>query len=284
METERSEMADGSPVADREVYGLTDRGHVRTENQDHFLICLLGAESHLHATSVPAEDLPAVPSRPDGNQGLLLAVADGVGGGPGGEDASRAVLADLPGRVLTALQVRQGSQGMEAALTTALLECHRHLVRLGEERMETLGMATTLTAWLEVGEVGWLMQVGDSRCYRLRDGTLEQLSRDQTVAQQLVEQGLVGSLAEAPRRWRNILVSAVGGGTVKPVVTPFHTRPGDRVLLATDGLPKHLTPDEIAAALGHRDGVAPAARRLLEETLRRGGNDNLALALSGTLP
>jgi len=196
------------PVLDRkprdeeiDVYGLTHRGKVRTENQDHFPICALRKQMAVHSTSLPETDsLMATPER----LAFLAMVADGVGGGAKGADASRIALEAVTRYVSHSMHCYYATgsaddRELSEALQKGALECHAELRRRGEEDAQYRGMATTLTLFLGVWPKAYLLQVGDSRCYLLRSGELTQVTRDQTMAQDLVDLGVMKQKSR-PRR------------------------------------------------------------------------------------
>ena len=143
-------------------------------------------------------------------------VADGVGGAAQGETASRMALQAVTQYVSRATRCYFGAaEDDDQALLDALQEgashCHAELLRLGEEDANYRGMATTLTLYLGVWPRGYLLQVGDSRCYMLRDGELTQITRDQTMAQEMVDLGVMKAEEAAGTRLAHTLTSSIGG-------------------------------------------------------------------------
>ena len=204
-----------------DVYGLTHVGKVRAVNQDHFLICSLSKHLQVHLTS-----LPEVGRLPVGAERLafLAMVADGVGGGVKGEEASRIAVEAVTQYVTRTMHCyfaadQTDEQDFSPALEAAALQCHADIVGQAEENPDRRGMATTLTLWLGVWPRAYLLQVGDSRCYLLRDGELTQISRDQTMAQELIDQGILTRTDASTMKWSNVLSSSIGGGQTAPVVT-----------------------------------------------------------------
>ena len=166
---------DRKPFDDEiDVYGLTHAGKVRPDNQDHFLICALRKQMVIHQTSLPnSEHLMAGPER----LAFLAMVADGVGGGARGEEASRLALEAVTQYVSGTMRCYYAAGSVDDgefsdALQEGALQCHAELRRRGEEDPEYQGMATTLTLFLGVWPKAYLLQVGDSRCYIFRNGEL----------------------------------------------------------------------------------------------------------------
>lgn len=275
-------MGPTATPAPPDLYGETHRGRVRAQNQDHFLACLLNSGIRVVATSLPAipeswTRATAASAGPD--EVILAAVADGVGGGPGGEEAARGALMLLPDAVERALESSSDDADIGASLQAAVLEVHGHLNEMSDSDGGISGMATTLTAWVGRGARAWVLQVGDSRCYRLRGGELQRLTVDQTMAQDLVNRGLVPSVRQAPAGWDNILTSALGGTGADPAVQATDRQPGDVVLVCSDGVMKHIPDEGLRALMAEGRSSESMARRIVEESVADGGIDNITAVL-----
>ena len=271
---------DRKPADDEiDVFGLTHSGRVRSENQDHFLICALRKQMVVHQTSLPETgNLMAGPER----LAFLAMVADGVGGGTRGEVASRLVLEAVTQYVSGTMRsyYAAGSaddQEFFEALQEGAVQCHSELRRRGEEDPEFQGMATTLTLYLGVWPRAYLLQVGDSRCYLFRDGELRQITRDQTMAQELIDLGVLTRNDAAATRYARTLSSSLGGHQSDPVVTRFDMTWGTVVLLCSDGLTAHVSDDRIRERLRTMTSARQVCESLLEEALEDGGTDNISI-------
>jgi protein phosphatase len=161
---------------------------------------------------------------------------------------------------------------------------HEILVAETERAGEGRGGATTLTMVAAVWPRAYLVQVGDSRCYRLRDGTLERMSQDQTMAQALVEQGALSPSDAEQSPLRNMLASALGGNEARPVTAATDIRWDDVMLMCTDGLTKHVPEAEIEAELRAITSAEASCRRLVDLALERGGTDNVTVLVSRLRP
>ena len=269
-----------------DVYGITHPGKVRTENQDHFLICALKKQMTVRQTSLPEIDsLTADPER----IAFLMMVADGVGGGAKGEEASRVALEAVTQYVSQSMRCYYATgsaddRQFKEALQEAALQCHAELVRRGNEDSQYSGMATTLTLYLGVWPRAYLLQVGDSRCYILRQDELTQITRDQTMAQELIDLGVL-SAAEAAgsQRLAHTLSSAIGGRQTAPAVTRQNVTWGNVALLCSDGLTKHVSDDRLRETLVSMTSAKQACEDLLEEALAGGGTDNITLIVARAL-
>lgn len=262
-----------------DVYGLTHPGKVRTENQDHFLICALKKQMVVHQTSLPETDrLMADPER----LAFLAMVADGVGGGAKGAAASRlaleAVTQYVSGSMRCYYAARTGDdRTFSQALQEAALQCHTELLRHGEESPDHRGMATTLTLYLGVWPRAYLLQVGDSRCYVLRGDELTQITRDQTMAQELVDLGVMTHADASGTPFSHTLSSSIGGRQTAPAVTGIDMSWGHVVLLCSDGLTNHVSDERIRERLRSMTSARQACEDLLQEALEGGGSDNITV-------
>jgi protein phosphatase len=268
-----------------DVYGLTHVGKVRKDNQDHFLICALRKQMVVNLTSLPETDSLMGESE---RLAFLAMVADGVGGGNKGGEASRITLETVTQYVSRSMRCYYAAgsadgRGFSEALQDAAVECHADLMRRGEEHPENRGMATTLTLFLGIWPRAYLLQVGDSRCYLLRDGELSQITRDQTMAQELVDLGVLRPEDAPSTRLAHTLSSSIGGRQSSPVVSQFDLAWGHVVLLCSDGLTNHVSDERIRHLLRSMTSARQACENLLKEALEGGGRDNITVIVARAL-
>jgi protein phosphatase len=269
-----------------DIHGLTHPGRLRTENQDQFLVCSLRKEAVVHLSSIENTDgLTAGSVR----VALLMMVADGVGGGLKGAEASRMALEGVTRYVTRCMAcyyaAASGDDGdFYAALQDVALQCHAELLRHGEENPEYRGMATTLTLYLGHWPRAFLLQVGDSRCYLLRGDELTQISRDQTMAQELIDLGVLRPADAVGTRYEHTLSSAIGGRQTAPVVSKFDLTWDTVVLLCSDGLTRHVPDDRIRERLRAMTSAREACEQLLEDALAGGGTDNITIVVRRAVP
>jgi serine/threonine protein phosphatase PrpC len=261
-----------------DVYGLTHVGNVRKTNQDHFLVCSLRRQVTIHRTSLPdTSHWPATE-----RLAFLAMVADGVGSSALGEEASRLAVEGITEYVAQSMKAYYTADSTDdetfsAALQDAAMQVHARVVEQAQADPAGRGMATTLTLFLGVWPRAYLLQLGDSRAYLLRDGKLTQITRDQTMAQELVDQGVL-TRTEAPRtRWAHVLSSAIGGQQTAPVVTRIESVWNQIVLLCSDGLTKHVPDEKIAARLSAMTSAQQVTEQLLQDALADGGSDNITI-------
>ena len=257
---------------------------MRTTNQDHFLICSLRKQMLVHLTSLSGLDqMPVLAER----LAFLAVVADGVGGSAGGETASRVAVEAVTRYIAESVQCYYASHGAGddaflASLQDAAAQCHEDLLELGRDQPDLEGMATTLTLWLGVWPRAYLLQVGDSRCYLLRDGELTQLSRDQTMAQELIDAGVMARAEASRTRWAHTLSSAIGGRQTAPIVTRLEQEWGNVGLLCSDGLTRHVSDERIRDRLRGMTSARQVCEDLLQDALDDGGTDNITILVGRT--
>ncbi len=262
-----------------DVFGLTHLGKVRKTNQDNFLICSLHKQMRVHYTSLPeVARLPLWGER----LAYLAMVADGVGSGLGGGEASRHTIEVVAQYVTESMHCyytadATDEQAFSEALQEAAMHCHQSVAEKAEADPDRRGMATTLTMLITVWPVTYLLQVGDSRCYILREGTLTQITRDQTMAQELVDQGVLTVSNADNTQWAHVLSSAIGGSQTAPVVTRIDRAWDDVILLCSDGLTKHVSDDRIRERLSTMKSSQQVCEDLLQEALDGGGSDNITV-------
>ena len=279
--------ADGRKPRDDEidVYGLTHVGKVRKSNQDHFLIASINKRAQVHLTSLSGPQ-----QRPfaDERVAFIAMVADGVGGGEGGEQASATTLEIASQYVVESMNCYYSADSTEAtfmdALQTAAMRCHDAVVRRARATPGAHSMATTLTLWMGVWPWYYLLQVGDSRYYLFRDGELTQVTRDQTLAQDLVDQGVFTRAVGQRSQFAHVLSSAIGGQEAMPVVTRLRADWRNVHLVCSDGLTKHVSDERIAERLAAMTSAQQVCEQLLQDALDDGGTDNVTIVVGRTVP
>jgi serine/threonine protein phosphatase PrpC len=210
----------------------------------------------------------------------LIAVADGMGGHAAGEVASRIAVKVLEklAPILTAQEIDEDS--VEDLLMHSLHSIDAEIAAVADEEIEKRGMGTTLTALLIRDNRIALLHVGDSRCYRLRGNTLEQLSNDHTVIQELLDQGAISQAEAVEHPQRSMLTQALrGDGDVTPVLQMYEVKKGDRYLLCSDGLSGVLTDKEIKIGLKKSD-KDEAVKFLNDATYINGAPDNVTILIA----
>jgi serine/threonine protein phosphatase PrpC len=210
----------------------------------------------------------------------LIAVADGMGGHAAGEVASRIAVQVLQKLTPTLTAADIDEDSVEDLLMHSLHSIDAEIAAVTAEEIEKRGMGTTLTALLIRNNHIALLHVGDSRCYRLRGNTLEQLSNDHTVIQELLDQGAISEAEAAEHPQRSMLTQALrGDGDVTPVLQMYEVKKGDRYLLCSDGLSGVLTDKEIKVGLKKSD-KDDAVKFLNDATYINGAPDNVTILIA----
>ncbi len=250
------------------VAGRTDTGRVRRSNEDSFVVADLTDGSVL--------DPPRVESRLEvGDKGVLLAVADGMGGEVGGEVASSLTVESITQALV---QVSPNEQQVKEAVQQA----HEAVKSAGRER-GSLEMGTTLTALLVQGDAAFTAEVGDSRAYLLRAGSMVRLTHDQNYAQLLIDAGLLRPEDADKSPMRHVLLQAIGGkrSSVHVELGRLSLRDRDCLLLCSDGLTKAASDEEIRGVVLGASHVDEACARLVDLANTRGGEDNVTVIVAG---
>jgi protein phosphatase len=241
-----------------ESFGLSDVGLVRRENQDSSAL------------------LP--------DQGLFL-VADGMGGAAGGKRASETAVDTVQERLVPP----SAGVAADAAgdLLEGVLEANRRIFGLAERDLSLKGMGTTLVALLVEGDdSAVILNVGDSRAYRLRGEVLEQLSTDHSVVADLLRRNDISEDEARSHPYRHVLTQALGvAEEVHPDVRRVTLVAGDLYVLCTDGIYGMMTPEELRRrVIDNRDSPERLCRELIAGARAGGGRDNATVAVIRCLP
>jgi protein phosphatase len=270
-----------------DIAGDTHRGRVRSRNEDAFLTSDL--RRHLvfgQSSSAVGDGMPYA----GGVQSKLLAVADGMGGAPGGHLASWVAVETLCRYVAEAmpwfgdLDDRAEIQLVES-LERAFATCQDQVVAAAADNgLADEPVGTTLTAVYLAWPIAFLAHVGDSRAYLFRNQRLRRLTTDDTVARRLVDRDLVGPdrVEQLPGRLSDILTNSIGGGddALDIHVSRHELEPLDQLLLCTDGLTRHLSDFQIARVMSEAATAESLCRRLIEAALAEGGEDNISVVVA----
>jgi PPM family protein phosphatase len=213
----------------------------------------------------------------------LVALADGIGGMPSGELASAIVV-----QALATLDAEpDGPAPMRdalAALKGAVEVANQQILEAGESDTSHDGMGTTVTALLLSGEEIALLNVGDSRCYLHRDGELSQLTKDDTLVQTLVDQGILTADEARVHPRRSIVTQALQGLSYEATSAVHPVRPGDRFLLCSDGLSDMVVDKVIGDTLHAYPDLRECAEHLVKLALDAGASDNVTVVVADVVP
>lgn len=257
------------------VFALSDVGRSREHNEDTYLVADLEAGAPLDF-SIGYHEITA------DAHGLLFLVADGMGGAASGELAS-SMAGSLVLEAMRALwtPARPSVEHFTESLRDATIGANSRIHQHARENPEHRGMGTTATIAGLLGDEVYVVQVGDSRAYLVRDGQARQLTKDQSLMQRLVEAGeLTPEEAEVSDR-RNIILQALGPEAHVTVdLTHQQLRRGDVLVLCSDGLSGLVRAEEIAAAAHDEPDVRVICKTLVDRANQRGGPDNITVVVA----
>ncbi len=264
---ERSQETEPSPTPDRERCALrvavrTDQGRLRLRNEDAVLV---------------------------DHERCVFAVADGMGGHPAGDVASRVAVEHLPALIASALGSPLDAVGatlpkaapgdVDAALERALVELNDVILAEAAQDPDHVGMGTTVVLALFTGLTAHVAHVGDSRAYLFRPGELHQLTEDDSLANALIRGGVAPDDARH-HPYAERLTQAVGtAGGIQPTVRGFELSAGDRLLLCSDGLTRMLVDARIGMILATEPDPEAASQALVDAANHAGGEDNISVVL-----
>lgn len=257
-------------------HGRTVVGKVRTNNEDTLW-------AHVAAGGQGDAGDSEGQATLDGS-GVLLAVADGIGGALAGEVASGMAAVTLGAELAAHVeQVGEGEHGAESstdALVAAVNAANRRIRDEGESNPQRRGMGTTLTtAWCH-GTRAVIAQIGDSRLYLFRGGHLTQLTKDQSLVGKLIEDGILTEEEAERIAGKNIILQALGSEDTLDVVHQIaDLEAGDMLLLCTDGLSGVVTNPDIEGRLRRGGDLARVVTDLIQAAEDRGGPDNITVLL-----
>ncbi|WP_291271664.1 protein phosphatase 2C domain-containing protein [Geothrix sp.] len=251
---------------------ITHPGKVRRNNEDAYLLSALDGEE-------PIINGPAQPLKV-GEPGLLVAVADGMGGAAAGEVASREGLAAVALHLFGHWGRLAPGKGREAdllkALESAVEKASDAVLRYSDDDRTARGMGSTLTAAVLWNGCAYMAQIGDSRAYLLRQGVLHQITEDQTLVNDLVAQGTLTREQARTHPQRNMITQALGSPQpLRVALSRLVLRRGDRLLCCSDGLHGEVTDERIGLVLGQSPSPRHGLERLLEEAIAHGARDNV---------
>lgn len=270
-----------------ECFGASDIGQQRTSNEDQFLIADLSKSLRVHHTSLALDHQ----TRLFGNsQGKLLLVADGMGGHEAGERASTLAVDGIATYTLNTLRWffrldEQDDDDLADDLKAAIEHCQEVLQREAEALPQRRGMGTTLTMAYVIWPRLYVVHVGDSRCYLSRDGQLKQLTRDHTLGElcrDAATQDLDTSSDADDTRLSHVLWNVIGGGDQRlmPEVHRATLKVGDRLLLCTDGLTRHVPDEQISQLMASDVPAEQLCQRFIALANDDGGSDNVTVVVA----
>ena len=260
------------------VVASTDVGRTREHNEDAFALTDLSVNG-----DTPDSDKERF-ERKAGPRGTLFMVADGMGGAAAGEIASAMATEIVVGEMRSQWVAGETTdpEDFVRAIKQATKTANERINAFAGGHPEYRGMGTTATVAGFLGDTLYLAQVGDSRAYLVRNGVAQQITKDQSLMQKLIEAGELTEEEAAQSERRNIILQALGPEPqIKIDLTHQVVRRGDTLVLCSDGLSGQVTKEDIGTIVAEeKDDVEGACRRLIELANENGGPDNITVVIA----
>lgn len=264
-----------------EAAGVTDRGSVRADNQDQFFVAELTRCLNTISSSLALQEGTQLNGA---TLGHLLMVADGMGGHSAGVEASRLAVQYFIASILNRIRwLSPKSNPDESALIEDLKlilnQSHREIKRQSELDPDLTGMGTTFTMAYVIWPRMHIVHAGDTRCYLFRQGKLQLLTSDHTVAEQLMKSGRLQPDSTQRSPWSNVLVNALGADAdaVQADISAVELVDEDIVLMCSDGLNKHVEDLQIQNTIIQNPEPQALCQALVEQAKTAGGTDNVTV-------
>jgi protein phosphatase len=251
--------------------GRTAVGLVREHNEDNFVVANLGTGQLRPRDEVSEDEV--------GERGLVFVVCDGMGGAAAGEVASQMAV-DILVEAMRRGGAPRDRDVLARRLVSSVEEAGRRIFEAAQKERSRRGMGTTSTVAVLVDKVLFLAEVGDSRAYLLRRGQLKQLTKDQSLVNQLIEAGHLTEEEAESFEHSNIILQALGTSeTVQVDLTFVELRRGDRLMMCSDGLSGLVHADVLRSTLNDVKDVAECGKKLIEYAEAGGGHDNITVVI-----
>jgi protein phosphatase len=261
--------------------GVTDRGVVRSDNQDQFFVAELTRCMRTIGSSLTVEPNAQLKGSP---LGYLFMVADGMGGHRAGNEASGLAIQYFIASILNRVRWLTPKTDADESLLiedlkVMLNQAHQEIKRQSESSESLAGMGTTFTMAYVIWPRMYVVHAGDTRCYLFRRDELKLLTRDHTVAEQMMKSGRLAPEAMERSPWSNVLLNALGAGAddVFAEITMLELQEGDLVLLCSDGLNKHVDDTNILNAIRQYRQPQTLCQTLVQQANQGGGSDNITV-------
>ena len=266
--------------------GLSETGRMRAVNDDQFMIADLHRSMLVHRTSVTLSDQSPLLG---GTLGELLLVAANAGETADARVSTMTVetVTDYMLNMIPWFYRLGGQQENDflEELVSALEQCHERIQAMANATPGSPEMGAVLTMAYMTWPWLYVIHVGNCRCYLQRGAALEQITTDHTLAQQLVDSGVLPVHEGATSRLSSVLWNAIGAGLedLRPEVYKARLHVGDTLLLCTDGLPTHVPDSAISALLQTQEPARETCRKLVEAANSAGGTDNITVIVARSL-
>ncbi|MEZ6133171.1 MAG: protein phosphatase 2C domain-containing protein [Planctomycetaceae bacterium] len=269
-----------------QMAGLTHVGQVRTSNQDNYLIADMRRLLNVCDSSVIDMDGRSMVAQQPGE---LLIVADGMGGYAHGATASQIAIRQMASCVSMLMEDflvidPNDDEEFREALRAAPEQIRKRLQVEGRMNQEKVQMGTTLTVTYVVWPYFYVLHIGDSACYRLRDGSLSRMTRDHTVAQAMMDSGVpedeIRNSQFHHMLWNSLSAAVSSEPEPEPDLFRHELRPGDSLLLCSDGLTRHLSLTQVESIMNTGHSPEDQCEQLITAANNGGGRDNITAVIA----
>jgi PPM family protein phosphatase len=264
------------------VYAKTNVGRVRPGNEDNFLVLNLSTADTWTPHAVKGEPGENLTTFSQSHYGSLFAVSDGMGGALAGEVASSLAVDCVRDRMLEIQASPTYSKfPFHERLRLAVELANTHIHSESNLRSEYAGMGATFTSIGLQSTTAYFAQVGDSRAYLIRQGRIQQITRDQSLVGQLVEAGHITEEEAERHTYKNVILQALGASAhINIVVDKLVVQDMDIVALCSDGLSNKVRMDEIRQIIHDAPSLKEACEMLIDLANQRGGEDNITVVVA----
>lgn len=270
-----------------EIYASSHIGRVRKGNEDNYLLLhLTNAKSWTSTQSADGFIIETQRFEID-DQGIVLAVSDGMGGALAGEVASKMAVETVSERLLhndpeKTFSPDQYDESLIAKLYDATVSANYIIHQQGRTDPQFQGMGATFTGVGITREAVDLIQVGDSRAYLIRNAKMYQITKDQSLVQQLIDANQISPEEAETHALKNVILQALGAqNEIYPVPARLHPQRDDILLLCSDGLSNKVSKEDMQRiVLDNLDSLDDACAQLIKEANERGGEDNITLIIA----
>jgi len=267
-----------------DVHGLSHNGLVRPNNEDRFLVCRFGRMLEVTQTNLPNSES----EKRFEETGVAMVVADGIGGNAAGEVASTLAIHSLLELVLLTpdwiLRLNEDYlvEEVKRRARRRALQVNQIMIDQASIHPELKGFGTTMVLACSLGSDLFLSNIGDSRAYWFQGAKLQQLTRDHTLAQELVNRGVIKPEEVSTNRFKNVLTKCLGSNdrSIDPDFVKLSIQNGDILLLCSDGLTDMVENDVISQVLASAKTSQIACENLLVHALNAGGKDNITIVVA----
>ncbi len=270
-----------------EIYATSHIGRVRKGNEDNYLVLHLSASKTWTSSQSPDKfEIESQKIEVD-NTGLVLAVSDGMGGALAGEVASKMAVETVSERLLgedpdETVSPASYNESLIAKLYDATVSANYIIHQQGRSDPQYNGMGATFTGVGITREAVDLIQVGDSRAYLIRNAKIHQLTKDQSLVQQLIDANQISAEEAETHALKNVILQALGAqNEIYPVPARLYPQRDDILLLCSDGLSNKVSNENMQRIiLDNIDQLDAACSELVKEANERGGEDNITLVIA----